>query len=730
MTRSSLVVVALTAALSFAQSGDEWNTYPRQPPATAPAQETPALPVRPPPPVSRPAPPTTEPVLGPVSPPPTSAPKVTVPVPVTADAGVRNDVSRVELESADAGDYQVVSQRERYLPGTEPHSPSTWLAAWDASENARVTVGQVGVSAAFVPSARLGPKGLVRVSLLGEYLSLGAFPVQGAQDIRSAVTFAASYQPFAWGEVFLAYGASANSSSRTAPNLLQALGDLTLGVKVSREWARGLWAGVDLRLLTFSGVGNQGLDRFAVGVRPTLLATYDFRTLSRYAAVIATLNLGFTFDSTGGLVKDQRLTASEEFALDVNRYHRFNFALAAEVPLPFVTPFLEYGFALPLVGSDVLVGPDGVPVSTTAAMGHRLGLGLKVTAVKDVTLLTGFSFGLAQRVGLGVPATPPWNFWFGASFAIDPFQRGETRFVETLRDRKTLEASAVRLEGVVTDVDSRKPVAGVVIALGGGARPSATDEGGAYRTLELSGPSATVTATREGYRTLQREVTLEAGRPTRLDLVLDPEVRKATFEISTSSEKRPVKATVSFSGAAEARLETLENPQGPLTTELPPGRYTVTASAEGYLSQVREVQVTSGASLPVAFELVPAPSKMLVVLRGDKIEIAQQVHFATGKAAILADSYNLLQQVADVIIKNGVKKIKVEGHTDNRGDKAANQALSEARARSVADFLVSQGFEQGRITSEGYGDSRPIAPNLTARGRELNRRVEFLVLEK
>ena len=50
--------------------------------------------------------------------------------------------------------------------------------------------------------------------------------------------------------------------------------------------------------------------------------------------------------------------------------------------------------------------------------------------------------------------------------------------------------------------------------------------------------------------------------------------------------------------------------------------------------------------------------------------------------------------------------------------------------RPVADYLVGQGIDPSRIESAGYGDNRPVAPNLTARGRELNRRVEFLILEK
>jgi outer membrane protein OmpA-like peptidoglycan-associated protein len=366
-------------------------------------------------------------------------------------------------------------------------------------------------------------------------------------------------------------------------------------------------------------------------------------------------------------------------------------------------------------------------------MAHTLGFGLKGTVVKDLTLLAGVNLGLARLVGLGVPATPPWNFYFGASFAIDPTQRGETKIVETIRERKLEVAKApppLRVQGVVTDAETKKPVAGAVIAVAG-VKPSATSDKGEYQTLELTGEKVKLQVSRDGYKSAERDVTLEAGKPATVDVALEPDVKKAKFQVSATSAKKPVKATVLLKGpAGETRLELAENATGPVESELPAGQYNVTASGDGVLSQTRDVEVTPGAVLRLAFDLQPAPKKSLVVFKGDKLEVLQQVHFATGKAQILADSFNLLQQVVDAVVKNNVKRIKIEGHTDNRGDKATNQALSEARARAVADYLVAQGIDAQRVESVGYGDAKPIAPNLTARGRELNRRVEFIILEK
>ena len=101
------------------------------------------------------------------------------------------------------------------------------------------------------------------------------------------------------------------------------------------------------------------------------------------------------------------------------------------------------------------------------------------------------------------------------------------------------------------------------------------------------------------------------------------------------------------------------------------------------------------------------PKKKLVVLKDDKIEILQQVHFASGKATILADSFILLQQVVDAIVKNDIKRIRVEGHTDNNGGKAKNQKLSEDRARSGRRLPRCAGHRSVAHRVGGYGRHRP-----------------------
>jgi outer membrane protein OmpA-like peptidoglycan-associated protein len=111
--------------------------------------------------------------------------------------------------------------------------------------------------------------------------------------------------------------------------------------------------------------------------------------------------------------------------------------------------------------------------------------------------------------------------------------------------------------------------------------------------------------------------------------------------------------------------------------------------------------------------------------------ILQQVQFQTGTAKLTGNSDEILEEVASVLKqRTEVAKLEVQGHTDNKGNKAANKTLSQSRADSVMKALVAKGIEADRLSAKGYGQDEPIADNATEEGRQKNRRVQFKILEK
>ena len=130
----------------------------------------------------------------------------------------------------------------------------------------------------------------------------------------------------------------------------------------------------------------------------------------------------------------------------------------------------------------------------------------------------------------------------------------------------------------------------------------------------------------------------------------------------------------------------------------------------------------------------PDPKKngcpVVHVVEGEII-ILEQVQFDTGKATIKKVSDGLLDKVAEVLKSHAeIRRIEVQGHTDNKGLKAQNKLLSQKRAEAVAKALIARGTDKLRLTAKGYGQDVPIAGNDTDAGRQKNRRVQFKILEK
>jgi len=123
------------------------------------------------------------------------------------------------------------------------------------------------------------------------------------------------------------------------------------------------------------------------------------------------------------------------------------------------------------------------------------------------------------------------------------------------------------------------------------------------------------------------------------------------------------------------------------------------------------------------------------IMRVSPIEVGSVVRlnnifFKFAKATLKSESFPELDRTVTFLEENKTLELEIAGHTDNVGSDATNQKLSQARAQSVVDYLVSHGVSASRLIAKGYGESRPVAFNNTEEGRAMNRRVEFKVLKK
>ena len=125
---------------------------------------------------------------------------------------------------------------------------------------------------------------------------------------------------------------------------------------------------------------------------------------------------------------------------------------------------------------------------------------------------------------------------------------------------------------------------------------------------------------------------------------------------------------------------------------------------------------------------LPEPKPEMIPEKGQTL-VLEGVYFDTDKATLKPESVETLDRVAASLKAFPAVRLEVAGHTDSRGAKAHNQKLSEARAKTVMDYLVGKGVDAGRLAAKGYGMDKPIAPNTTDEGRAKNRRVELSRLD-
>ena len=199
--------------------------------------------------------------------------------------------------------------------------------------------------------------------------------------------------------------------------------------------------------------------------------------------------------------------------------------------------------------------------------------------------------------------------------------------------------------------------------------------------------------------------------------------RKPIFRVRVTNKE----TGAALPAAVEIRVRGTEQPAYTIMTdsvsgagrqELAEGQtYSLYIAQMGY--ETLEMQINSvGDSMNVQINPV----------KKGEVFIMKNMFFATNKTRILSISEQSLQDLFMYLERNPEVRIRIIGHTDNIGKDAANQKLSEGRAKAVRDDLIERGVAPERIQAEGRGESQPIDTNDTEEGRQNNRRVEIEIL--
>jgi outer membrane protein OmpA-like peptidoglycan-associated protein len=575
-------------------------------------------------------------------------------------------------------------------------------------------LGQQGIVR--TTSALTGPTGSASLGFSSRLFFLPDFVLVDAVDADTFIegNVVAGFGLFEVLELSLQSRAAANlNSARAQPST--SVGDTTIGLKGGYSFGlvaaggtvrvglptRANKVGFDFGNLSTAFLGVVTVDLLAIDVPVRLHVNGGYTLQTAHLAGGDAVDNPFFLDGPDGALL--ALSTQQWF------FDQVSGGLGVEVPLPYVTPFVELWYQAALGAEGYDFAGDAWIIATP---GVRVGVGgLRIDLAADIGLggTAGGAAPDAKQLVDGQPLNPALAGRLSIAHSFDLAGGGPGGKFE-------------RLEACV--VDERGPVAAAVVAVAVDGQPGprllADDQGcvsapvqpGAWQ-LSVSEPDHAPIS-----------VAAVAGTPAKVTLVSQRRVgRVAGFVTNKEDESIDVQLDVKDGPAFRS---VGKSNAGAFDVPVSSGTVVVVARAEGYLTQGTTIFVEPLARRTHTFVMRKVPKKRATTVAADKIETAARMPFEFKKPRLQSTAEYLLDEIADVLLAAPALRVSIEAHTDPSEvvDATEAKALTEARALAVMDALVERGVDVARLESSGYGLTVPLAPN-----DPKNRRVEFVLLK-
>jgi OOP family OmpA-OmpF porin len=480
------------------------------------------------------------------------------------------------------------------------------------------------------------------------------------------------------------------------------------------------------------------------------------------------------------------VTRIERFALGVNRVDMFSIGLGVEAPLAVATdfyihPLLEWQIGIPVnrqgysclsVSTDAgISGQDGcLAITGLSAAPSTLTLGARVLPpVRGLSGLVALDIGLLGTSTFVRELAPnrPWAFILAVAYAVDT--RPPAPVIHYVVGRAKTSAAAPsltkkRIRGQVLERGFGTAVAGAVVRYPDhDVSPQVTSAEGRFTSYEFEPGEIVLEVTHPDYESARCSASIPApaaaakrgtshlqpmpaaasgSKPStgsgsdefveaRCELVGRPKGGGVQGSLTSEKTGMPVpNVTVELTGPETRTV--VSDAGGQFTLQgLKAGEYTARIDAPSYLLKSQPFTLTPGSDTTLPIVLIGKPKTAQVTMTAHEVKIRTQIMFKSNSADIDERSTGLLTEIADVLQRNPqATQVQVQGHTDNRGDSAQNLALSQNRAEAVVQWLVNAGVASSRLEAKGFGDARPLVPNLTPGNRSQNRRVQFIIKDQ
>jgi outer membrane protein OmpA-like peptidoglycan-associated protein len=598
------------------------------------------------------------------------------------------------------------------------------------------------------------------------FLIAGNGAVKGDHNNRFVGDLIINYTPWKYIEAYLGIYNASNQNQRTDPGrtdpeVILALGDLGLGLKGRYDVARFMDLALNVGLRFLNSVSGISFDGSSTNVAIDAIASWDLRhaEATKNVPLRFHLNFGFLVDNSLNLLpvgQCGRSTSNdpcirsrvvETFAYGIGT-DRLRISAAADLPFDIkhvvgLQPFIEWHVDASVGSGDTTIynALKNDRTITSDRLNNIaqqwLTLGVRVRPVAGLVLDTGLDVGLQSPGFVYGPPVPAWQLVVGASYAVDPHaSRARTKLVTKTITREVVRGGATgRVRGVVRDAATKKVLAGVTVKyLNRMENPQLTGDDGTFLSYRFSPGPVMMEVSRDDYEAKRVDTAVRENGEMPLEVLLTAKPPSGgQLRGKLSDEKgMPVAGTVRLTNSAtSAVIDADFDAPGSFSAKLPAGDYTMEALANGFLAKRRNIAITPGGTENVDVVLTKKPAATHVTVAKTELRVKGTVHFGTNNAELEPDGEQLLDEVADVLSHHPeIKRLRIEGHTDNRGDPDKNMMLSKARAAAVVGYLVKQGIDPARLDSEGFGATQPLVPNLTPANRARNRRVAFKILER
>jgi outer membrane protein OmpA-like peptidoglycan-associated protein len=617
-----------------------------------------------------------------------------------------------------------------------------------------------------------GEPGTFRLSLLADSYSGSGFLCSTdapcatsshdqASHFGTALGASVSVLPFL--EAYGSLRSFVNSDDAHSPGLLAVLNNSALGAKLflPRPIAGLFSLGGAAELNLLSGSGSVGFNGGSTGLRLTALGALDLRGLEKPIPVRILTNVGYKLDNSSVLIEDTEqhrgrpISRLERSGLDINRVDALQLGLGAEGSLSFARPFVEYNLSLPVNRQAYKCLRNKLESGDVCLAEHQslsyfpsvLTLGVRATPwLEGLTGTLAFDIGTSGTSHFLEELAPtlPWDFWFGLGYAFDTVKPPPEKVV--VREPAPTAPPPtpkplLRARGFVHEKDKNDAIADVIVRYRGrDSTAMASGADGHFVSDALPPGSYTFDLSVSGYKNGECSVTLveapakgSADQLSEVDCPLEALPRAGTVSgrvIDADSSTPIANVTVELTDSLQRSLNLTTDASGSFRFEnVLPGKVALKAESGDYLFHTQALDLHAREDAHPELGLHKRPKVSLVQVSANEIKIKQQVHFENDSAVIALDSNALLEQIADVLARTPtITQLEIQGHTDNAGTPQHNSALSEARAGAVVEWLTAHGIDGARLVARGYGQDRPIAPNVTPSGRARNRRVQFMIL--